>query len=162
MKSVKSFLTSAFSLIFYWAIDLRPSQTTTKLQKMQLSSIHITPFFYKCNNFFHSFYMDSAFHSNFLLKIFAVSCVVCKLHPMANAKSSTTAFVCNYFDYLFGCKRGSTRWYNIVCVSIFLLLLCWRKFLNIIASVLICVREQGNGSRTADKICNKILIEGID
>ena len=135
MKSVKSFLTSGFSLIFYWAIDLRPSQTTHETAKNAV--IFNTHFFYKCNNFFHSFYMDSDFHSNFLRKIFAVSCVVCKLHPMDNAKSSTTAFVCNYFDYLFGCKRGSTRWYNIVCVSIFLLLLCWRKFLNINASVLI-------------------------
>ena len=52
----------------------------TKLEKMQLSSIHTTIFLHNCNNFFSRFiiYMDNNFHNNVFRKIFAVLSVECK------------------------------------------------------------------------------------
>ena len=49
-----------------------------KQQKMQISSIHITTFFATVTIFSTVLYMDDDFHNDFLRKIFAVLCVVCK------------------------------------------------------------------------------------
>ena len=47
---------------------------------MQLSSKHITNLVHNCNDFFKTFIimMNNDFHNNFLRKILAVSCEVCK------------------------------------------------------------------------------------
>ena len=59
---------------------------------MQLSSIHTTTFFHKCNNFFNCFTFGQLFSRRFLRKIFAVLCVVCE--GLINVYSSLTLPIC--------------------------------------------------------------------
>ena len=63
-----------YSMFVYYG----PRSLHTKLQKMQLSSIHTTIFFHNCNDFFHSFLYVQRFSCRLFSKIFAVSCVVYK------------------------------------------------------------------------------------
>ena len=73
-----------------------PPTLHTKLQKMQLCSIHITTFVHHCNDFFNCFIYGQQFHNTFFGKIFAVVCVVCKgLHL-----SPTIFFVFNCLYYI--------------------------------------------------------------
>ena len=55
-----------------------PRTLHTKLQIMQLSSIHTAIFFTAATIFSTVFYMNNDFLTNFLKKIFAVLCAVCK------------------------------------------------------------------------------------
>ena len=69
-----------------------------KLQKLQLSSIHISTFFLELQRFFNCFIIWTTIFIKILKKIFAVSCVVCKglkidnLNPYKNFTCSLNIY----------------------------------------------------------------------
>ena len=83
LKLSESFMTLCYYIYIYvyWifkSCSLRVKALayyTRNCNKMQLSSIHTTPFFSQRQQFFKRFYMWAEL---VLKKIFAVSCVVCK------------------------------------------------------------------------------------
>ena len=82
LKLSESFMTLCYYIYIYvyWifkSCSLRVKALayyTRNCNKMQLSSIHTTPFFHNCNNFLNGF----IYGQNFFRKIFPVLCVVCK------------------------------------------------------------------------------------
>ena len=102
----------------WWSCSIckGPRTLHTKLQNMQLSSIHTTNFFHYCNNFFNTFLYGQRFSQQFCLKKKVVKIfVVCQGRKSYNL--SVNVFTCI-------CWRNNFR-LLLICALIMCRPICW-------------------------------------